>query len=122
MRFEFRFDGLSAVLLKVLGCGPRRSYIEVSDETLRVRLGWSFRATVPRSSIRSAELSTAHPISRGAHGWGGRWLVNGSGKGLVTLTIEPHSRAHAVGFPVKLRQLTVSVQAQDELIRALTVG
>jgi hypothetical protein len=122
MRFEFRYDGLSTFMLTVLRLGPKHSYLEVSDDTLSVRLGWGFRAKVPRSSIRSAALSSSHPISRGAHGWNGRWLVNGSGKDLVIIAIDPKARGYSVGFPVKLRQLTVSVESPDELIEALAVG
>jgi hypothetical protein len=122
MRFEFRYDGLSTFMLKVLGHGPKHSYIEVLDQSLSVRLGWGFRATVPRASIRTAELTTARPISRGAHGWNGRWLVNGSGRGLVVIAIDPKARGYCVGFPVNVRQLTLSLESPTELIQALTVG
>jgi hypothetical protein len=122
MEFAFRYDGPSAALLKVLGLGPRFSSLRVTDDTLHVKLGWGFRATIPRTSIRSATPDTSRPISRGAHGWRGRWLVNGSGKGLVTITVEPHARAYTIGFPLRLRQLTVSVEAPSELIEALTAG
>ena len=122
MKFAFRYDGASAALLAVLALGPRFSSIDLTDDTLRVRLGWGFRATIPRSSIRTAELTSSRPISRGAHGWRGRWLVNGSGKGLVTITVEPYARAYTVGFPLRLRELTVSVEAPAELIEALAVG
>ncbi len=101
--------------------GPRFSYLEVSEEMLYVRLGWGFRATVPRTSIRSAAPSALRPMSRGVHGWNGRWLVNGSGKGLVAIDIDPRARAFCMGFPVRLRQLIVSAAAPNELIEALAV-
>ncbi len=121
MRFEFRYSGPSGVLTRVLGLGPMFSYLEVTDEMLYVRMGWGFRATVPRSSIRSAAPSTLRPFSRGVHGWNGRWLVNGSGQGLVTISIDPRARAYTLGFPVRLRQLIVSAAAPTELIDALAV-
>lgn len=122
MRFQFRYDGVSGPLLRVLGLGPKFSYIDVADEALTVRMSWGFRATVPRSSVRSATLSTSRLLSRGVHGWNGRWLVNGSGKGLVTIAIEPRARAYCLGVPVRLRQLTVSASTPHDLIDALTVG
>lgn len=122
MKFGFSYGGPSRVLLTALGCGHRFSSIEVDGTTLRVRLGWAFRATIPRPAITGAAPDTRRPISRGAHGWRGRWLVNGSGKGLVTLTIDPPVRAATMGWPVQLRELTVSVDAPDELVEALAVG
>ena len=56
--------------------------------------------------------------SWGAHGWRGRWLVNGSSKGIVELTIDPRVRAYVMGVPVKLRTLWVSVTDPDALIAA----
>ncbi len=57
---------------------------------------------------------------RRPHGWGGRWLVNGSAHNIVELTIEPPVRASTVGFPIKqLRLLRVSVVDRDGLMVAL---
>jgi hypothetical protein len=122
MRYEFRYDGPSRVLLTVLGLGRRFSSMDVDDSTLRVRMGWGFRATIPRSAITSVAPDQRRPISRGAHGWRGRWLVNGAGRGLVTITIDPHVRGWCVGVPLRLRELTVSAAAPTELIGALAVG
>ena len=57
--------------------------------------------------------------SRGVHGWAGRWLVNGSGKGLVSLELKPEQRARVLGVPVRLRELIVSVEDPAALIRSL---
>lgn len=122
MEFAFRYTSLAGVLVKALGLGPRFSSIHLDDDALHVRMGYGFRATVPRASITAVAPSTRHPLSRGVHGWGGRWLVNGSGKGLVTITIDPPTRARVTGIPVQLRELTVSVHAPAELVEALTVG
>jgi hypothetical protein len=37
--------------MTLLGMGPNRSLIEVTDDEVRVKMGWAFSATVPRSSI-----------------------------------------------------------------------
>lgn len=122
MKYAFRYDGIGGWVTRALALGSRFSTIEVTDDTVKVRLGWAFRATIPRRSIIAATPGRGRPFSRGAHGWRGRWLVNGSGDGLVVLTIEPATRAWVTGVPVKLRQLTVSVIAPSELIEALAVG
>ena len=122
MKFGFSYGGPSRVLLTALGCGHRFSSIEVDDTTLRVRLGWAFRATIPRPAITGAAPDTRRPISRGAHGWRGRWLVNGAGRDLVTITVDPPARGWCTGVPIRIRELTLSVDAPAELIEALAVG
>lgn len=93
----------------VLGLGPRFSGVDVDTSTVRVRLGWGFRTRIPRGSIAAVTLPAGRVLSRGAHGFLGRWLVNGAGTGLVTMTIEPRTRAWVLGVPIRLRELTVSV-------------
>lgn len=122
MKYAFRYDGLGGWVVRALGLGSRFSSIDIADDTVKVRLGWGFRATIPRTNITHAAPGRGRPFSRGAHGWRGRWLVNGSGQGLVVLTIEPATRAWVTGVPVRLRELTVSVVAPSELIEALEVG
>lgn len=108
-------------LLRVTGIPPSRAWVEVDDETLRVRMGWAFRADVPRASITAARpLAGRRPLSIGVHGWRGRWLVNGSRSGLVVVDIEPAERARVCGVPVSLTRLTVSVENPDGLVAALS--
>ncbi len=119
VKYAFRYDGLGGAIVRAVAMGPRFSSIEVTDTTLRVCMGWGFRATVPRASITSVATDPRRMFSRGAHGWRGRWLVNGSGKGLVTITIDPPTRGFVIGFPIRLRTLTVSAATPTELITAL---
>lgn len=93
--------------------------MEVGDDVLVVRLGWAFHAVVPRSSIIAARPDRRRVVSRGAHGWSGRWLVNGAGTGLVAITIEPAGRARVLGVPVSLRELVVSADDPEGLVAAL---
>jgi hypothetical protein len=115
--FSFRF-GFFRWLLSVLGMGPRFSRIELTDDTLVVRMGWAFRATLSRSAITGVRASSGPVGGIGVHGWRGRWLVNGAASGLVTLTIDPPGRAYMV-FPVQVRQLTMSLEDPDAFIEAL---
>jgi hypothetical protein len=122
MRFAFRFDRLGSAVMTPLGAGRKFSHIDVTDTEVDVRLGWTFSAHIPRHAITAAHTITDDTISRGAHGWRGKWLVNGAGTGLVSITIDPPARAFVTGIPVKLRELIVSADAPDDLVAALTVG
>jgi len=66
------------------------------------------------AAIRSGVTGDAGGPSLG----GGRWLVNGSGKGLVALTIEPPVEAKVWIKSVTLRSLWVSVTDPDALVAA----
>jgi hypothetical protein len=96
--------------------------VRVENGTVHVKMGWAFDAHIPISSITKAEPSTERAFTLGVHYSGGRWLVNGSGKGLVTLTIEPPAPAKAVWRSVKLRKLVLSVTDPDALIAACTTA
>jgi hypothetical protein len=102
-----------------MGLGPAQSGVEVSDTTVEVRLGWGFRARFPRSAVVGAEPYDGRIWAWGAHGWRGRWLVNGSSRGIVVVRLEPVQRARVIGFPVKLRELAVSVDDRPGLLAAL---
>jgi hypothetical protein len=122
-RFGLSFSPFMAALTTPLLAGPRRCHVVVTDDRLAVVMGaggWAFSATVPRSSITQVNRATGPVWSWGAHGWQGRWLVNGSSRGLVQITIQPSGRGACLGFPIKLRQLTVSLDEPDEFVAAVT--
>jgi hypothetical protein len=83
-------------------------------------VGWAFAAEVPRASIIDVTRATGPVWAWGAHGWRGRWLVNGSGRGLVRLTIDPRARGRSLGVPIKLRELTLSIDDPDGFVEALS--
>jgi hypothetical protein len=118
--YPIRVDPLFGGLFTVLGAGRRRAFVELSPTTARVRLGWMFRATIARSAIVGAHH---HPDMRGAwgaHGWWGRWLVNGSSKGIVQLDLEPHQRAWLLGiWPLSMRVVYVSLEDPDVFLADL---
>jgi hypothetical protein len=122
MEFTMKYDALGAGVMTPLGAGRKHSRVTLTDDELTVRQSWAFRATVPRRAITGATKLERTFVSRGAHGWAGRWLVNGAGDGLVSITIDPPARAHVTGIPVTLRELIVSVEDPDALVAALRPG
>jgi hypothetical protein len=83
-------------------------------------MGWAFRARLDRRAITSVRPWGARRVlGWGAHGWGHRWLVNGSSRGIVVIDLDPMQRGHTAGFPLRLRQVCVSVDDPDGLIAVL---
>jgi hypothetical protein len=117
---ELRYERWYVLLSTPLGLGPKSSEVRVQDGTLHVKMGWAFDAHIPVASIVRAEATEERPFTAGVHYSSGRWLVNGSSKGLVTLTIEPPAPAKAVLRSVQLRSLVLSVTDPDALIAACT--
>ena len=117
--FPIRFDGAYRVVSAALGLAPTRSFVELAGDEVRVRMGWAFRARFPRAAVAAVTPYRRRPISRGVHGFAGRWLVNGSADGLLDIALAPPQRAYVVGFPVRLRDLLVSVEDPDSLRTAL---
>jgi hypothetical protein len=117
--FPIRY-GVLRYLLVVLGAGPGVSGVTIDEDTLRVRMGWVFRAQVPLSSIRGARPDHQMVGGIGAHGWRGNWLVNGSMKGIVRIEIDPPAKAKVMGIPQRLKVLRVSVEEPDQLMAALS--
>jgi hypothetical protein len=118
-RFPIRFDTWYKSLSSILLLPPSSAYVEVSSEEVYVRMGWAFRSHFPRSAVNSATEIYRRLLSRGVHGFGGRWLVNGSGRGIVSIHLVPIQRGYVMGFPVRLRELMVSVTEPAALTIAL---
>lgn len=120
METELRYERWFLPFSVPFGLGPKQSEVHIADDTLHVKFGWGFRAAIPLSSIVNAEQNHDRVYAWGAHGWRGRWLVNGSSKGIVELTIDPPTRAHVMGAPITLKTLWVSVTEPEALIEACT--
>jgi hypothetical protein len=82
-------------------------------------MGWAFRSHFPRDAVVSGSELDITPLSRGVHAFGGRWLVNGSGRGIVRLELSPRQRAYVLGLPVRLQSLLVSVAEPSALTGAV---
>ena len=115
IRYPLRFGALKP-LLAALGLGPSSSFVDLDNAQMTVKMGWGFRAKVARTSIRAARAYSGIPGGIGVHGFGGRWLVNGSAAGIVTMDIEPIARAYVMGIPVKLRRLSISLDEPERFI------
>lgn len=108
--YAFRYDRWCGWLLGLLGHGRRLSRITVDAGTVDVRMGLAFHASLPFGTVVEVAPYDGRVWGWGVHGWRGRWLVNGSSHGLVTLTLEPSVPARVLGIPVRLRQLIVSLE------------
>lgn len=117
--FPLRF-GVFRPLFWVLGAGPGMSDVTLTEDRLRVRMGWMFRADVPLASVAGARPHQGMVGGIGVHGWRGLWLVNGGTKGVVDVTIDPPAKARVLGVPVKLRELQVSLECPEEFVAALS--
>lgn len=121
--FPFSYNPFIRVLMTPMLLGPRHSTVRIDDARVSVRMGvggWAFAARVPRSSITEAMRIAGPVLGWGVHGWRGLWLVNASSRGLVRMTIEPRSRGRCLLFPLRIRQLTVSLADADGFVRAVS--
>lgn len=118
-RFAISFDPWYAALSRLLGLPPASAYVEIDGANVHVRMAWAFRSTFPRSAVVSVSPFGSRPLSRGVHGFRGRWLVNGSGRNIVRIHLDPAQQGYVVGVPVRLHELLVSVEDWRALAAAL---
>jgi hypothetical protein len=119
-RFPITFNSWYRVFSSVLGLPPSSAYVQVTGEQVEARMGWAFRSRFRRSVVSSASALDIRPLSRGVHGFGGRWLVNGAGREILRVELSPAQRAYVMGVPVRLRELLVSVSEVSVVAAALT--
>jgi hypothetical protein len=120
MRFPIRYNPAARFLLGAIFIRPAGSFVEVTEREVSVHMGWGFRARFARSSVaRCSNGVEGILLGLGIHGFGGRWLVNGSLDGLVSLQLSPAQRAYVLGVPVKLRELQVSLTEPEALLTLL---
>jgi hypothetical protein len=105
--------------MALLGLSPSRSWIEVDDVAVRVRMGWAAKADIPRYAVASVDHDKDLVGGWGVHGWRGKWLVNGSSKGMVRIELNQPVQARMGGLPVELRVLRVSLEDPNGFISAL---
>ena len=118
-RFPIRFDRWYEALSRALFISPSDSYVAIDGGLVTVRMAWAFEASFLCSGVASTAPFDRRPVSRGVHGWRGRWLVNGSGEGILRIDLSPGQRARVLGVPVELRELLVSVDDPARLASAL---
>ena len=120
-RFSIRFDRWYRVLSSVVLMPPASTYVEVLDGQVEICMSWGFRARFPITAISKTSMLGKKPLSRGVHGWDGRWLVNGSGRDIVVLDLAPVQSAKVLGVAVQLRQLMVSLEDPDSFRKLISV-
>lgn len=117
-RIPIKYSKIWSWLLTLTLMPQNLSYIEIDGDTIRVRMAWAFRVKFTRGDIST--IDKHRPVaSIGVHGWRGRWLVNGAHRPIASVKLALPARARAAGFPVRLRELLVSVDDVAELRRAL---
>jgi len=121
MTFAIAYNDAFRWLATITGMGPGLSGVEVTDTHVEVRMGWAFRARIPRNAIRSVQQPATIPFlfGMGVHGWGGTWAVNGSGRGGVKLTIEPPARTRVCFVPVRVKTLMLSLEEPEAFAATL---
>ena len=120
-RFPIRFSSGNGILFRGLLISPSGSFVELDADTIHVRLGWAFSARIPRRLVKKAGPGKPPTIrfTAGAHGWAGRWLVNGAPDGIVDVELTEPVRAAVSGFPIRLKVLAVSLEDPDRFLAAL---
>lgn len=118
-RCPIRFERWYSLLSSALWLRPADSFVEVRDDEVECRMGWAFRARFPRSTVARTTRLQTKPLSRGVHGFAGRWLVNGSGDQILAVELEPPQQARVLGVPVRLEQLLVSLDDPEALAERL---
>jgi hypothetical protein len=119
-RFPIRFTGANRAMV-LLGIVPSHCAVELDERELRVHMSWAFYLRAPRTSVQRAAPDSGPVYGWGVHGWGGRWLVNGSSSGLVRIELAPRAHAWLMEvFPLRVDRLRVSVEDPDALVAALS--
>lgn len=119
-RFPIAFDTVYGAFSRAMLLPPSSAWVEVGPDTVTAKMGWAFSSTFSRQSVvRTSVLEQRVHLTRGVHGWLGRWLVNGAGEKVVSIALAEGERARVMGFPVKLRELMVSVADPAALQAAL---
>lgn len=118
--FAFEFSPWLRWAFAVIGAGPRRSRVELSDDELVVRMGWGFRARIARSTIRTARRDRDIWWAIGVHSnFAHSWLVNGSPRGIVQLELDPRASARCLGVPITVKRLGLGLKDPADFLSAL---
>ena len=124
-RFAISYDGVGRFSRRadtLLGGGPDGGRIEIGGDRLRLRMG-DFKVDVPCTSVRAAVRSSYRTRGTiGVHSSNGRWIVNGSAKGLVEITVDPPVRTErslsSLFLRMRVNALIVSLVDPDGFVVA----
>ena len=117
----FHFDYLTVLspLFFLLRLNAGCSRIVLHPSELKVHMGWAFSTRIPLSRVRTVARDAAWVGGIGVHGFGGRWLVNGSHRNIVQLEIEGGAPARVMGVSLTLTTLRLGVAEAEEFIAAV---
>jgi hypothetical protein len=118
-RFPIRYAGWKGLVLRLFLIPQHWSYVDVRAKDVRVRMAWGFGTHFTRANI--AHVSRERPVllTAGAHGWRGRWLVNGASRPIVAIKLHEPVRGRALVFPIRVCEVQVSVDDADGLVASL---
>ena len=122
MHSEISFGRASALFNSAIGMGPGRTVVSVDEKSVHVKMGWAFSVDIPRDEIVGTAVVTDPPWwwGVGAHLIGrNRWIVNGTLSGLVDIRTRTPIKGRALGMPVPVESLVVSVADPARLVRSL---
>jgi hypothetical protein len=121
--FPIRYSRLSRWFFEPLLLGRRFSEVSLTDGELRVRMGWAFVATIPRSAIRRAARHRNIWWAIGVHAdFRGSWLVNGSMEGIVFLDLDPPAKGRSGPFPIRIKRLGLGLEDPEDFLRQLGIA
>jgi hypothetical protein len=110
-------------VLAAIGCGPWFTWVDLDAGEVRVRMGWSFRARGPRSSLLRAGPAPDWRWAIGAHtNFRGAWLVNGTTTRIVAVDLSPPAPGRCIGWPIHVKRLGLSLEDGAGFLRALGFG
>jgi hypothetical protein len=116
--FHFDWLPLLSPLFFVLRLNAHCSHIRLTPTALDVQMGWAFSARIPLTALRSVAADEAFVGGIGVHGFGSRWLVNGSHRSICRLELDG-APARVLGVPLTLRTLRLGVAEREHFIAAL---
>lgn len=122
MRFAISYNALSRVLLTLLGIGPGKAYVEVSDDSVTAKLGWSGSVSMSRGAIASVEGVDRIPwwLGFGMHGsLRGTWALNGAGTGAVKITMSRPASGRVIWVPIRATTIYLSLEDPTGFIAAV---
>lgn len=125
MRFTISTSPGARLLFASLGIGRDDAHLDVSDSTIRARLGWSGSVTIDRADIVSVERVPRIPwwLGIGVHGnlFGllKVWAFNGSmTQGAVRLHLRRSAKGRVLGVPIRAITIYLSLDEPDGFIAA----
>lgn len=123
MRFDLSYNLASRILLTLLGAGPGKGYVDVTDDTVHVRLGWSGSISMRRKDIASVEQVDRIPwwFGLGMHGdFRGGWAINGAVSDAVKISMEKPSSGRVLFFPIRATTIYMSLEEPSRFVDTLS--